>query len=250
MTEQCRLPCAPIKEALIDLRVALPQDAELGQLEAAHTLIKDRFPVKKAIYEGHFGIRFDFAAGENPTMAAEQARHGFRFESADGKQVVQFGMNGFTFSQLAPYVSWEDMRQSAKTLWCAYREAVSPDRVTRIATRFINEIRIPLPLQDFEEYLTEPPRIPQGLPQGLSSYLTRIVLPHPDINAIAIITQAMERAEQNVVPVVLDIDAFTNDTLDVDVDAERVWDVLDVLRDCKNDIFFKSVTKKAVELCQ
>ena len=60
----------------------------------------------------------------------------------------------------------------------------------------------------------------------------------------------MERAEQNVVPVVLDIDAFTNDTLDVDVDAERVWDVLDVLRDCKNDIFFKSVTKKAVELCQ
>lgn len=248
MIAKRHLPNAPIREALIDLRVALPANVDAGRLEAAHDQIKDRFPVKKTIHEGRFGIRFDFEQDAHHTTAPEQRTLGFRYETADGNQILQLRMNGFTFSKLAPYKDWDEMQSIARTLWHDYLELATPDRVTRVATRFINEIRIPLPFEDFEEYLAEPPRIPQELPQALSSYLMRIVLPNPSLDAVAIITQAVERQASDQVPVVLDIDTFIN--RDFDVQSEAVWDRLADLRQFKNDIFFASITEKTAELCQ
>ncbi len=248
MTNSHHLSNAPIKEALIDLRVALPQNIGLGELEAAHDRIRDRFPVKKTIHEGRFGVRIDFDSGENPETTAGHNKLGFRFETDDGVEVAQFKTNGFTYSRLAPYTNWEDIRSSANALWQQYLEVATPDRVTRIATRFINVIHIPLPFRDFEEYLTEPPRIPEKLPQALSSYLMRIVLPEPSIGATAIITQALEQQEREHVPIVLDIDVFISHTFDADDAA--IWDRLEDLRRFKNDVFFGSVTEKTEELCQ
>jgi uncharacterized protein (TIGR04255 family) len=248
MIAKRHLPNAPIKEALIDLRVALPVNVDLGRLEAAHDQIKDRFPVKKTIHEGRFGVRFDFEQEAHHTTASEQRTLGFRYETADGNEILQFRINGFTFSQLASYKDWEGMQSIARTLWLTYLKAATPDLVTRVATRFINEIRIPLPLEDFEEYLTEPPRIPAQLPQALSSYLMRIVLPNPSLGAVAIITQAVERQAPAHVPVVLDIDTLIN--RDFEADDPAVWDRLDDLRHFKNDIFFESITEKTAELCR
>ena len=242
------LPNAPIKEALIDLRVALPPDQELSHLDAVYDQIRDRFPIKKTIHEGRFGVNFDFKEGVPPKTIASHLSLGFRYESADGRRVAQFRLNGFTYSRLAPYTTWEEMRDEARDLWGIFVQAASPFRVTRAATRFINIIPIPLPFDDFEEYLTAPPRIPDNLPQGLNSYMTRIVLPNPLIDATAIITQALEGVEISHAPVVLDIDVLTN--RDFDVSCEKYWEVLEDLRVFKNKIFFESITEKTAELCR
>lgn len=241
------LPNAPIKEALIDLRVALPSDQELSHLDAVHDQIRDRFPIKKTIHEGRFGVTFDFKAGVPPETIASHLSLGFRYESADGRRVAQFRLNGFTYSRLAPYTKWEEMCDEARELWGVFVKVASPLRVTRVATRVINIIPIPLPFDDFEEYLTAPPRIPGNLPQGLSGYLTRIVLPNSSINAAAIITQAFEGVANGHAPVVLDIDVFTD--RDFDVSGDVYWEVLENLRVFKNSIFFESITEKTAELC-
>ena len=240
------LPNAPIKEAIIDLRVALLEDVSVERLGGVHAKIQERFPVKKILHESRLGVYFDSQAGQPPKTIADHATLGFRYESEDGTRVVQFKLNGFTYSRLAPYTTWEEMRNEAKQLWGIFVEATSADIVTRVATRFINVIRIPLPFDDFEEYLTAPPRIPENLPQALSRFLTRIVLPNPSIDADAIITQALESVEEDYAPVVLDIDVFRR----VDATESTCWDCLEELRNFKNRIFFASITGKTVELCQ
>ena len=250
MASQRHLADAPIKEAMIDLRVALPQDAALNQLEAVYDRISDRFPVRKIIYEGRFGVRFASANCERTETVADHTRLGFRYETEDGGQIVQFALNGFTYSRLAPYRSWEEMRDSARALWQDYLEAVAPLSVTRVATRFVNLIRIPIPFNDFSEYLTESPGIPEQLPQDLASYLTRVVLPVPDMGATAVITQALEPTPQEAkfASILLDIDTFLNH--DFDANDAAIWDRMEDLRKLKNEIFFGSITEKTVELCQ
>jgi len=250
MVDQRHLANAPIKEALIDLRVALPQDTDIEQLEAVHKAIGEQFPVKKIIIEGRFGIRFDPENCVQAEATADHTKLGFRYETTSGDQVVQFGMNGFTYSQLKPYTNWEDMRTSAKSLWQIYLKAASPLKVTRVATRFVNLIHIPIPVDGFHDYLTEPPRIPKTLPQGLASYLTRIVLPVPDIHATAIITQALEPTslETESIPILLDIDTFLDQSFDAEDAA--IWNRLEDLRKLKNKIFFASITQKTMDLFQ
>jgi uncharacterized protein (TIGR04255 family) len=101
-------------------------------------------------------------------------------------------------------------------------------------------------MKDFNDYILTVPAIPDGLPQSLSSYLLRIEIPNPEINATAIITQTFDQPMPNKLPFIFDIDVFiqTNFT---DNNAE-IWNMFEKLRDFKNDIFSKNITEKTREL--
>jgi uncharacterized protein (TIGR04255 family) len=230
----------PIKEALIDIRAALPQDLNLEVLAQCHERIIDEYPVRKTIRYGEFGI--EFKDNKMHQIPPEHSIIGYRFESSDKSRIVQFRTNGFTFSKMEPYESWEDMRNNAQELWALYVDVASPAEIIRVATRYINILRIPIPGMEFEDYLTASPRVPKGLPQTLSSFLSRITVPNETISAAAIITQALEKPEEDCVPVVLDIDVFSSQSFDVKGNSH--WDMLEQLRDFKNDAFFSSITKK------
>ena len=69
---------------------------------------------------------------------------GYSFFGADSKEIVQFRIDGFTFNRLAPYVSWEDMYSKAAAAWQHYRLGLPDAKVTRLATRFLNRILLPI----------------------------------------------------------------------------------------------------------
>jgi uncharacterized protein (TIGR04255 family) len=85
------------------------------------------------------------------------------------------------------------------------------------------------------------------LPQGLSSFLTRLVIPDPSIDAIAIVTQALEQTvDPKFVPIILDIDVFRQTPTGMSED--EAWKLIEKLRDFKNMIFFESITEPLKEM--
>lgn len=141
------------------------------------------------------------------------------------------------------------LRANGVALWDEYQAAIRPELITRIALRYVNRLELPLNLRDFKDYLTAPPDVPPKLPQTLSSFLTRIVIPIEKIGASAIITQKSDYVtEGNTQPVILDIDVFK--TGEFSGDGKEAWDVADLLRIEKNKIFFESITGRMEELCQ
>lgn len=244
MIAKRHLPNAPIQEALIDFRVALPDELTLDDLSGMQQKVHAEYPVIKTIKHGMLG--FQLLDNQEPKTSIESTTIGYRCESEDGSQIVQFRMNGFTFSKLPPYQDWDTMQREAERLWDIYKSTMNPVVVTRVATRFINVMRFPLPLERLSEYLTAPPNVPVTLPQALSSFLTRMVVPEPEAGCTAIITQALESVEDDVVPIVLDIDVFAS--CQHDVADNEYWTLLRRMREFKNNIFFESITEKAAEL--
>ena len=102
-----------------------------------------------------------------------------------------------------------------------------------------------MPIKNFGDYLTAPPTVPDKLPQGVSSFLTRIVIQEPDIKADAIITQSLEQIITDKAPIMLDIDVFKYNPNGID--EKDAWEILEKLRNFKNKIFFESITKKFKE---
>jgi uncharacterized protein (TIGR04255 family) len=233
---------APITEALIDICVkpsSSVQDAL--QLDELCTRLKDTYPDKKLQQQ----FKIEFFPGPPPLERKETRFVGYRLTSSNGLQVIQASPDKITFSRLRPYQTWEQLREEAQRIWTVYAEIVKPELITRIATRFINSIEIPLPIRDFSDYLTAAPSIPEKLPQGISSFYTRVVLPDPTTGAMAIVTHALESVvTPKVVPIIVDIDVFIERTFE---NYEKVWTTIDMLRDIKNLIFFESLTEKALE---
>lgn len=246
MAKYTHLEKAPITEALIDIRIKMREDLTVEQIESIYNSISDQYSDKKALrkLEG----KFEFKKGEPPVSSGTETIDGYIFTSTDQKQIFQARLDGFTFSRLKPYETWEQLRDEAHRLWLIYKEITSPE-ITRVALRYINKMEIQLSSKDFSEYLTAAPIVPEGLPQGVSSFLTRVVIHEPSIDAAAIITQALEQVvNPNFIPIILDIDVFKQKS--EGISEKDAWDTLEKLRHFKNKIFFESITEKTKEIFQ
>lgn len=246
MTDYPIFKKAPITEALLDIRTILPEETSLEKLASFHDLIKDRFPQKEEkILLTH---SFKVSPGNPPISDTSGSRiDGYRFRSLETNKIVQARLDGFTFNKLKPYENWDVFCKEAKELWMMYLELAQPLKVTRIAVRYINRIEVPLPIKDFKEYILNAPDISPELPQALSHFFMRVVIPYQEVEANAVITETMdEQINPQQLPIIFDIDVFKERIYKID--ASDIWVDLEKLRDLKNEIFFNSLTDIAKEM--
>ena len=246
MSDYTVFPNAPITEAVIEIKAQLPEETDLKSLESFHDHIKNRFPEKQ---EQRF-IKADFKLSQKdtpPVLPTKTGTQGYLFHSREEKKVVQSRIDGFAFNKLKPYENWDLFRSEGRKLWELYSKIANPIKVVRIGLRYINRIEVPLPFNDFGEYLLTNPQIAPNLPQAVSHFFMRLEVPNPDIEATAIITQTMDKPTKTKrLPLILDIDVFR--ITEYVEKTEEMWRTFEKLRDFKNDIFFNSVTEKAKEL--
>jgi uncharacterized protein (TIGR04255 family) len=240
--EPRHLSKAPITEALIDIHVDLPPGSELAALEEAlEQQIGADYPNKKPILLAT--STFEIAAGKIVPGTVE--KHGCRFSDAAEKRIVQARMNGLSLSELAPYDRWERLRDETHRIWDYYRLALKPERIKRIAVRYINSIVFPLTV-DFKVHFRTYPEVSTDLPQAVTSFLSRFTLEFPG-NVTAIVSQTSNpvTAGSTTATMVLDIDVFRFG--EFPPDSADVWAVLEHLRKIKNKIFFGSLTDEMLE---
>lgn len=247
MSEFPVLENAPIVEALLDIKVDLPEGVDVAALARVQDRVKDRFPERR----DKAGLEFRFEQGEAglPELADRIAlSQGFMFVAPpEQAKVFRATVDGFTFSQLKPYRQWSIFIEEARELWRDYCDVAHPLRIKRIGLRTINRISLPLPLGKIQDYLLTLPDIAPGLPTDVSEFFMRLVMPQPDTDVIAIVTTATEPSERgDVLPVVFDIDVFAEHTYDPQ--SEDVWRKCEELRSVRNKIFYKSITPATKEL--
>ncbi len=243
MAKQRYLKNAPIVEALIDIRAKNPSSFQVKEFSSLRETLKEDYPTvdERRLLEW----KGEIAGKQIAQTIEDKGLSGYFFKASDGKSVVQFRGDGFTFSRLAPYRKWETVLSEATRLWKLYSSKALPEVITRIAVRYINRLELLLPIYDFSDYLTAPPPIPDSLPQEVSQFLTKVVIQESDITANII--QALERSSTpDHVAIILDIDVFK--LRETGFDENSFWAEFEQLRELKNRIFFESITEKAARL--
>ncbi len=240
-------PNAPITEAILDIKATLPDGVVLNTFDEFQENIKDRFADRKTRHSFEAEFRFSPGQDDLTTIIPKGRAEGYIFHSKNENKIVQAKLDGFTFNKLPPYENWDKFHKEARELWELYDKIVKPISVDRIALRYINRIEIPLPFDDFSEYILTNPQIAPGLPQALSHFLMRIEVHNNEIGAVAIITQTMQKpTKSQKLPLIFDIDVIKTDNYTGK--KSDMWDDFDLLRRFKNEIFFKSITEKTREL--
>lgn len=229
----------PLREAIIDLH--LREELPITLVEGLRSLTVPDFSTGTEIKFGTF--QFALGTPSHASVTRDEVQ-GIRFEALDGSKVLQYRRNGMTLSILKNYVSWEPFLSAARELWTRFLGISGPVTVTRLGVRYINAIEVPLGA-DFDDYLEAAPRIPSKLPQVLSSFFQRMVIPFRDISAYAIMTQALEPPTETGLPTVIDIDAVAD--CSIAGAGPEIWERVSILRDIKNLVFFASVTPKTLE---
>jgi uncharacterized protein (TIGR04255 family) len=238
---------APITEALLDIQVTRQGAADFRALEPFCEAIAATYPNRR--FRKEFRAQFSVSdEGDAVAASPEGGIVGYLLTSADGSQVAQARVNGFSFSRLKPYQDWDRFKSEASRLWDLYLNLTAPESIERIALRYINRLELPLPFGDFREYVRTAPDIAPGLPQSLSHFLMQLQIPSPEHDALAIVTETMEApvGDESRLPFILDIDTVRTGKLDPR--DEALWDRFEKLHALKNEVFFQSITDKTKEL--
>lgn len=245
MTEPRQLSNPPIREAIIDIRMDLPAEAKIDALRRLAESQRDAFPKlqERRRLHGECTVRGQEAP---QVLGMDLGVNGFLLRSADDLDVMQFRLEGVAVNRLTPYKGWDELLASARRAFDRYAEAVNPLAIARVSTRFINRILLPLPIADFADYMACPPRMPFELPQQLSGFFQRVEVSDPKARIAAQITQAFEAPKDNLLPWIVDIDAFCLGPMEPVGDS--IWRRLEELHSFKNRVFFGSITEKTLGL--
>jgi uncharacterized protein (TIGR04255 family) len=247
MARQRHLPHAPITEALIDVQVVPRDGLTFTELQDSISAPEFGYYVKNPISEGTFGFMLP-SDGTQPQTTAQAAQIGLRLHSQDEKYVFQCRLSGFTLSRLPLYEEWPNLIRETRRVWAVYTERLVPKRVTRVATRFINNLQLPMGHGgSYQEYLHKLVDVPDGAPQSVASFFQRFQLIDIASDSHVILTLALNNTPLGGrVPVILDIDAF-RDT-DLEPLSPDLWDILEKLRELKNQCFFGTITEATAGL--
>lgn len=243
MAKPRHLTHAPIREAVIDIQFqAATNQHDVASFAQHYAEGRGRL---HDLWAASLELRVG-ASGIEPVRSGSQI--GKRLDFDDGKHVAQFRVNGFTFSRLAPYETWEQMSETAASAWATYSAAIKPREVTRIALRYINSLRLPLPIEKVEAYLPYGPMLPPELPQMISGFLNRVQINDVPNGDLAVVTQMMESAtpDGTGLNVLFDIDVSHPCRL-VGVNDDQINAVLGRLRELKNKAFFGFLEERTLE---
>lgn len=234
---------APITEAIIEIRVDPTSGVNPASCKSVFNGVRDEFPEMAELML----MRAQILGGPQVGASATQTVAGYTFVSKERGQIVTACPDRFAFSQLPPYDRWETFCPLARRLWEIYRMETKPDKITRIATRFVNRIEIPMPIKDIADYFRTLPVISPGMFQDLSGYFMQIQLPQNDLVCMATLNQALLASDDHsVAPFILDID-ISDEQAKLQSD-EVIWNRLQEFRWRKNDIFEACITDQVREL--
>ena len=222
----------PIVEAVFDIQCKVKDGFDLKGLKAA---------AEERLGNDYPNIRDQFISTHQVTpngVSLNQGLRGYHFHSADGKQIVQFRSDGFTFNRLAPYSSWNALQPQAKQVWEMFNELAPVEEVSRIALRYINRLVLPtgVPLSDWLHVRPAYDTLDGLTPTG---FLTRMQFAdgHGNLGAVNVTTQPAQGQE---LPILLDIEATRFKAFDLN--NEELWQIFSDLRTLKNRLFDGSLT--------
>jgi uncharacterized protein (TIGR04255 family) len=238
---------APIVEAIIEIRTRIESPWEEPALKEQ---LKAKLPDYPKIFsQSEFRHELKVKAGQPPEqLFRDLGWRGLRLHSADDRYIAQINREGFVFSRLRPYESWEQFKEEAMRLWKMYADLAKSLEVHRLGVRFINRIDLPVGEVSLEDYLRVPPQPPGELGLPIMSFFHQdslMVTGHPYAVNIVKTVQPPKSSGSDGGGLILDIDVIT--TRPFEQGANAIDKHLEEMRWLKNKIFYSSLTRNAVE---
>jgi uncharacterized protein (TIGR04255 family) len=230
----------PIEEATIEFRLAHQSNFNFERIESIGNLFASHFPQKEIIKDAVFQIPLKVGASAIPPSVSSL---GYKFNSQDDGEILMVRTDTFSYHCIKPYMGWSAFCASFLNHWQTFNAKAQCKELSRVGVRFINNLNLPVSVNDYGDFLSAPPSLPGGKPHKISDFLSRIVIPLPEIEGYVIIYQALNsKAVHLTVPVILDIDVYSEKRIQIDGTTE--FDMLEKLRQVKNEFFFNCITEK------
>lgn len=231
----------PLIEAVIELR--FDQNLSVKDLIRAKDRLQRSFP---AVEE----LKTFQAKLEAHSAVQDMGLTGYKMSAKNGLDVVLFQSNILVTSRLAPYEGWGQLLLQAQNNYETFEKAVGFRRIVRLGSRFINRIDVPdhfLANRHVSDFLNIKIALPAEISASRSTFSLAINFVHRGSGLKVLAQVALgDPALIDHTSVFLDLDCSIEEQIPTKM--TEVWEVLETMRDPKDDIFESLLTPEVREL--
>jgi uncharacterized protein (TIGR04255 family) len=248
MTSKLDLKNPPIIEAVLDIdcQFKAPIDINKVAITASKSLAK-AYPQRRPVFIQNHQV--ETTPSKKMKYSVEGSVQGFQFLSLDGKQIIQFRTEGFSFNRLAPYSNLNAYLPQIKRAWELYRKFAVPTQIRSVRLRFINRILVPLDQGkvNLDEYIRIGPRTADIDRLDLTGFLEQYVAidKHSGHQVNSLLTLQPENNDMIAI-------IFDNGVASFEVQEPNDWPGIRArileLREVKNHVFNNTLTEKCLNL--
>ena len=233
---------APIEEAIIQVEVKPKETCLIEDIEVLANDIVDNSPSEINEWKRIESIlNFD-----NEEIDTKRSNLGYKASSFDEKKVFHVGYNTLIFSLLKPYKNWDYLIKLYNDAWHKFSIKTNPINITKISLRFINKFEIPI--KEWDSYILMSASLNAESEFDSSSIsmgetMTRYNLKSDRYVAESVVVVSIKAINDDKLSVLLDIDVRSLDSINNYKGFHEIEDVLNRLREFKNQIFFSNLPK-------
>lgn len=172
---------------------------------------------------------------------------GITYFTQDQTKKVNITKQGITYIQEGLYRGWDEFKAEIMVLLGQVKPLLEQHVVTRTSIRFINRFEMEK-FEDPEDYFKTMISVTKDdvLPIPVAKYGFKLTLNVSD-NAYSIVSQNLDKINDKYV-YLFDIDVL--DRRNLFFERQEIGNVIEELRNVKNQIFFGNVTERTLDLCR
>lgn len=237
------LPHAPIEEAIISLTIGKQKHASLHEVVELCENLKHSYPVRKNWKINEFTFE-EIDIGS--TMSPREKLTGFVISSENQKMHLHLSQDTLSLNRLKPYGSWAEFAKDYKAAWDIFTEKLNIEVISEISIRYINNFSIPV--AGWEGHLHMRPNLQSSSEFdestiSLGEVFSRYVLFSERHMAQSVVNLNLKAETNESLRVIMDIEVGSRMPIFNYSGFHEVKDVLNRLRDFKNQIFFANVPR-------
>lgn len=218
----------PIIEALCEFYFSSNQPWDWTIPGLIYAKVGSEFPTKRQFNPLQVELRAETKGTSVQNVVGSVDR--MQFLSQDESALIQVGPDFMSVHHLKPYSNWETFKQMISRSLMVYQQVASPQKITRIALRYINRIEIPEKMIDPEQrielgdFLLAAPSVPKDVPQVFSTWVQRVEIPFKHANGLlALQSGSIHEEGQRDVAFLLDLAFLALQPELVRLDSAMEW---------------------------
>lgn len=234
----------PIILAVAELRFKLPGDFNITDLNKNDSELKVYFPNRVDNFTGNINMPSPTAGLSTATVDSKQIGYTYYNETKTRKVIIS--VENLVYIQEGKYDNWASFKDEWAKILSHFDFLLKGRKMERLSIRFINQFVVNEMSSPMDYFNTSISAKDGVIKYPVDLYFYRYIQRIPNSQLRVVVINSLQEKSNTNYTFIFDIDVLNDEQFIFDL--KHVSDLLEELREVKNETFFNNITEKTLSI--
>jgi len=234
----------PILLAVAELRFKLHEKFDVLDLKRNDMDLLKKYPTRVDNFTGNINMPGPTAGLSTATIDSRQV--GYIYTNADNSRKVIISLENIAYIQEGKYTDWASFKNEWSEIISHFSFILKGLNIERVSIRFINQFVVTEMTSPLDYFNTSISAKDGVIKYPVDLYFYRYILRIPETMIRVIVANTLQEITNTNFTFIFDIDVLNDGHFKFDV--KLLSDLMEDLREVKNETFFNNITEKTLSL--